>query len=166
MDGFYASSSNQQDILDFLREVFRQTADEFVNETEPLHRFIIRGAIAFGPVIHGGQVSPSASNIFQSNVSYKDSILLGLPMVQAHTYEDQAPPFGLFVHESARSFAPPNAQPLHHLWWKWINPHNSDQLRDALLPHYQWCHARSGSLLYQPERIAVHEDLVRQYFAS
>ncbi|HEY3965143.1 MAG TPA: hypothetical protein VGM05_11380 [Planctomycetaceae bacterium] len=142
MDGFYASAASQLDMLTFLREVFVQTADEFVHEPEPLHRFLIRGALAYGPVIHGTQVAANASNMFQNNVGHKDAILLGLPMVQAHEYERQAPPFGLFVHESSRSFAPPNIQPLHHVWWKWVNAQNANlwqQLRPALQAHYQWC---------------------------
>jgi hypothetical protein len=77
MDGFYASSANQADMLEFLREVFVQTADEFVHEAEPLHRFVVRGALAFGPVIHGNQIPANASNVFQANVGHKDAILLG-----------------------------------------------------------------------------------------
>jgi hypothetical protein len=167
MDGFYASSANQSDMLNFLRQVFEETADEFVQESEPLHRFVIRGALAFGPVIHGNQVTATASNIFKNKSGYKDSILLGLPMVQAHESENQAPPFGLFVHESARSFAPPNVQPMHHVWWKWVNAPNTNlwqQMQNALVAHYQWCRANSESLLYPPDRIEIHKELASQYF--
>jgi hypothetical protein len=168
MDGFYASSSNQIDMLNFLREVFTQTAAEFIAEQEPLHRFIIRGALAYGPIIHGTQVDANASNVFQANLAHKDAILLGLPIVQAHQNERQAPPFGLFVHESARSFAPANFSPLHHVWWKWGNPQNTNlwqQIKPALATHYQWCRYNSGSLLYEPERIEAHAQLASQYFS-
>lgn len=53
MDGFYASSSDKGEILDFLRSVFQEVAAEFNGEPVEHHRFIIKGALAFGPVIHG-----------------------------------------------------------------------------------------------------------------
>lgn len=167
MDGFYAASPSQDDMLVFLREVFAQTAGEFVHENEPLHRFIVRGGLAYGPVIHGSQVAPTASNIFQDNIPHKDAILLGLPMVQAHEGERSAPPFGLYVHESARSFAPAGQAPLHHVWWKWVDPQHSNlwkNVKSALKKHYQWCRANSESLLYKADRITVHEELATQYF--
>jgi hypothetical protein len=168
MDGFYASTPNQADMLNFLREVFVQTADEFVKEQEPLHRFIVHGALAYGPIIHGNQVAADASNIFQKNLGHRDAILLGLPMVQANQGERQAPPFGLFVHESARSFAPASIPPLHHVWWKWGSQQHTSpwqQVKAALEEHYKWCSENSGPLLYEPERIEVHKRLAIQYFS-
>ncbi|MFA4969814.1 MAG: hypothetical protein WC540_09290 [Sulfuritalea sp.] len=170
MDGLYASSSDQNAILEFLRAVFVELGGDFNTANDPLHRFIIRGAIAFGPVIHGSAVPANASNSFQTpqGTIYKDSILLGMPMAQAHQNESLAPPFGLFVHESARAFAPVNASPLHHVWWKWVNPGNAavwNTLSQTLQTHYQWCAQRPESILYGRERIAAHADLAEQYFA-
>jgi hypothetical protein len=117
MDGLYIASSNQAAILDFLRSVFSAIAETFINETENMHRFIVRGALAFGPVIHGANVKSSAAKVFGTPAggNYKDAILLGMPMVQSHLAEKDAPPFGIFVHESARAFAPAGAVPLHHV---------------------------------------------------
>ena len=169
MDGLYISSANQQAMLDFLRSVFTDIAATFVDETENLHRFIVRGALAFGPVIHGAGVPANASNAFGTSAggAYKNAILLGMPMVQSHISERNAPPFGLFVHDSARTFAPPLTQPLHHVWWKWVNPGNSqvwNGLPDALGGYYAWCRERASSILYDRERIDIHSDLARQYF--
>ena len=170
MDGLYAASSNQNTILEFLRSVFVEIAGEFNGAADPLHRFIVRGAIAYGPVIHGSAVPAHASNSFQTpqGTEYKNAILLGMPMVQAHQSERNAPPFGLFVHESARAFSPPGVNPLHHVWWRWVNAGNApvwNALRPALHQHYQWCRERPNHLLYDIDRINVHDGLAQQYFA-
>jgi hypothetical protein len=136
--------------------------------TEPWHRFIIRGGLAFGPTIHGRDVQQQASNILANNTQYRDSILLGLPMVQSHLGERNAPPFGVFVHESARSFAPQGQQPIHHAWWRWAN--NSNQATWASLVknlplHLDWCAQHALPIGYPVERIEVHKKMMEQYFA-
>lgn len=168
MDGFYASSTDKGDILDFLRNVFQEVAAEFNREQVEQHRFIVKGALAFGPVIHGSNVPAAASQTINNFPAYRNSLLLGLPMVQAHISEKLAPPFGIFVHESARSFAPPNQTPLHNVWWKWNIPNNQDTwnaLNQSLLTHFKWCAERAGDLEYAPDRIEVHNTMVKQYFA-
>lgn len=142
MDGMYICSSAQADMLDFLRSVLEQVADTFITESEPLHRFSVRGALAYGPVIHGNQIPSSASNAFQNNVTHKDGIILGLPVVQAHENEKLAPPFGIFIHESARAFAPAGTAPMKHVWWKWVNPtsqHLWQTTAQSIATHYDWC---------------------------
>ena len=169
MDVLYATSATQQDMLTFLRELFSSIADEFINATRPEFRFIIRGALAYGPVIHGNSVPAniSFSQAFQDNQLYKDSILLGLPMIQANQSEKNAPPFGIFVHESARSFAPQNQPPIHHVWWKWGTQQNQNWngLKQTLSQHFTWCKQHSSEILYDPIRIAAHEEMSNQYFA-
>jgi len=172
MDGFYASSSDKGNILDFLRSVFEQVAEEFNGEASEHHRFIIKGALAFGPVIHGTNVPAQASQTINNFLQYRDSLLLGLPMVQANTSEKLAPPFGIFIHESARSFAPPGQTPLHYVWWKWRNPVNRNNshriwnaLSQALETHFTWCAERAGDLEYAPDRIEFHRTMAKQYFA-
>jgi hypothetical protein len=108
-------------------------------------------------------------NAFQTTdgTTYKTSILLGMPMAQAHQCERLAPPFGLFVHESARPFSPPGTIPLRYVWWKW--DHGKSQaiwnaLKTKLAEHLDWCSKRPTLLLYDLERIKVHKALVDEYF--
>lgn len=166
MDGFYASTPSKNQMLAFLRSVFRSVAEEFNTTAEPQHRFLIRGGLAFGPVIHGHGVGQCAPEL-QNNVSYADSILLGMPMVQAHLSERDAPPFGVFVHESARVFAPGGTDPLHWIWWKWKSDDQLatwNTLKDRLLAHLAWCNARAQAILYSEDRIEAHRKMVEQYF--
>jgi hypothetical protein len=165
MDGFYAATPNKSQMLSFLRNVFRSVAEEFNATEEPQHRFIIRGGLAFGPVIHGQDVGQCAAEL-QNNPAYSNSVLLGMPMVQAHLSERDAPPFGVFVHESARVFAPDGTDPLHWIWWKWENDNSPvwAALKDTLIAHLQWCKARAQAILYSSDRILAHEKMVDQYF--
>ena len=168
MDGFYASSPSQMSILEFLRNVFNRVADEVSNQDAIRHRFIIKGGLAFGPIIHGHNVPEEASRIMQDNAAYRDSLLLGLPMVQAHACERLAPPFGIYVHESARSFAPPDERPLRVVWWTWGNRNNPvwRQMDEKLTEYYDWCAARAGAIEYDQERIESHRLRMNQYFVE
>jgi hypothetical protein len=151
MDGFYASTPNRNQMLSFLRTVFKSVAEEFNATVEPHHRFMIRGGLAFGPVIHGRDVGQCATEL-QNNLPYSNSILLGMPMVQAHLSERDAPPFGVFVHESARVFAPDETEPLHWIWWKWDDPLRAREEESC---------ARVGFTRYAP-RIEVDTSLPGQ----
>jgi hypothetical protein len=166
MDGFYAATPNRNQMLDFLRNVFKSVAEEFNTTVESHHRFMIRGGLAFGPVIHGHDVGQCAAEL-AAHLSYADSVLLGMPMVQAHLSERDAPPFGVFVHESARVFAPGGTDPLHWIWWKWKNEDSSAtwvSLKDHLTAHLDWCKARPQAILYSLDRIEAHQKMVEQYF--
>ena len=166
MDGFYASSANQDSILRFLRDVFHRVAQEFNDESNQEHRFIIKGSVAFGPVVHGQSIPHGASRIMDNNVQYRNNILLGLPMVQANTTEKWAPPFGIFVHESARTFSPDDKS-LPYIWWKWGEDSKTwDKLRKELESYYEWCTSGGGGSGYDPSRIRAHRNLAQQYFGS
>ena len=165
MDGFYVSAPDQNQMLIFLRNVFSSVAAEFNGTPEPQHRFLIRGGLAFGPVIHGSGVGQCAVEL-QNDESYRNAILLGMPMVQAHLSELLAPPFGVFVHESARVFAPTGVEPMHWIWWKWgiTGQPIWDALKVGLPAHLQWCEERAEAILYLPDRIEAHKKMVEQYF--
>jgi hypothetical protein len=166
MDGFYVAAKKQSDILAFLRSVYRQVADEFISAAKPQHRFMIRGGLAFGPVIHGDSVGRCSSELKQK-ADYANQILLGLPMVQAHLSERDAPPFGVYVHESARSFAPEQSDSLHWIWWRWDNADTKDtwvHLGGKLKEHFHWCTERAQAIGYSMDRIQAHSLMVEQYF--
>jgi len=62
MDGVYVVAERQGPLRDFLKAVFSRVADSFVSTSDNHHRFIIKAAIAFGPVIHGDALPrPDAS---------------------------------------------------------------------------------------------------------
>lgn len=166
MDGAYLSSTSKDDIIKVLCGIFCRVAEAFTEEDKPEHRFVIRAAVAYGPVIHGSAIPNEASKDFRDNPEYRGSILLGMPMVQAHISERQAPPFGIYVHESARTFAESNGEPFHAVWWKWLRPTEAlwEKTRDTLVAHYQWCRSNPSTLMYSPERVAAHISMLEEYF--
>ncbi|ABO89679.1 TPA: hypothetical protein P2N00_001605 [Aeromonas salmonicida] len=169
MDGFYACSPCQNAMLAFLRNVLTTMGSIFLETPQPLHRFIARGALAFGPVIHGSQVPDGVDPGLVGHEQYKSAILLGMPIVQANKAEGFAPPFGIYIHESARAFAPDGQQPFHHVWWKWVNPdvsHVWNNLLERLSSHYEWCSGRPNRLLYDATRISAHKQLATEYFSA
>lgn len=87
MDGAYLSSRSKDDIIKVLSGIFCRVAEAFTQEEKPEHRFVIRAAVAYGPVIHGNAIPNEASNAFRDNPEYRGSILLCMPMVQAHISE-------------------------------------------------------------------------------
>lgn len=166
MDGLYASSTAQRIMLNFLRGMFKSLAEEFCATRQELYRFIVRGGLAFGPTVHGRSIPETASRQLASKDWYRNSILLGMPMVQAHLCESKAPPFGIFVHESARALAPVNETPLHELWWRWAEHEDSlwTQVGTALDKHLEWCEKRALPLEYSEDRIKAHRGMAKQYF--
>lgn len=165
IDGIYVVSEDLHPLLFFMSDVFRSMAAEFL-AVKNWERSIIRGAISYGPVILGRESAAGADIL--SETSYCQSILLGMPLVQAYEAEKHAPPFGVYIHESARAFAPPNAQPLTSLlfqWWRTDVP--AQKVALALLKelddYFEWCRNHTTAMGYAIDRIDVHQRLAREY---
>lgn len=166
MDGVYIVSKTKHTLEEYLRLVFNTLADDIINEREVYHRFIIRAAVAFGPIVHGRDIPEDAT---QLDEAFKNTLLLGLPMVQAFGYEKNAPPFGVYIHESARSFAPDDEdeEPFRYVWWKWFEPFDRTiavELREILTEYYEWATNNSQRIGYDSDKINEHEELAKQYF--
>lgn len=170
IDGIYICSSQQKAILTFIDHVYSTIADVFNDETDNYQRFLIRGGLAFGPVMKGSG-SLDCSEELKSNDTYTKQILLGPPLTQAYRIEDQSSPFGLIVHESVRSFAPKGEKVLsitHHKWWKY-NTRTGDNLRAEKVYHnlesyFDWCSKHSFELGYKKESMNRHREIAREYF--
>lgn len=101
MDGAYITAARKEDIEKIIVRVFSGIAELQIKEQNPVHRFVIRGSIAFGEVIHGHQVPYSASKVFEKDLGYKNNILLGPAMISAYSGEGKAAPFGIYIDSSA-----------------------------------------------------------------
>lgn len=166
MDGLYASSPSQIDMLAFLGHVFHSVAETFIAETENKFRFLIRGALAHGGVVHGGELPPMLSQALNTDQEYRSRILIGMPMIESFQAEKNAPPFGLFVHDTARNTTANDAPPINNAWWRWgIGEYHTAwcSLRPCMINYYEWCSANSEWLRYPHEKIANHKRLMEQY---
>lgn len=101
MDGAYITTARKEDIEKIIVRVFLGIAELQIKEENPAHRFVVRGSIAFGEVIHGHHVPYSASKVFETDLGYKNNILLGPAMILAYLGERKAAPFGIYIHSSA-----------------------------------------------------------------
>jgi hypothetical protein len=165
IDGIYAVSEHLASIGFFISDVFRSMAAEFL-VLKNWERSVIRGAIAYGPVILGEDCKEGAAILKESN--YANSILLGMPLVQAFTAERAAPPFGVFVHESVRAFGQIGTRPVTvSLWHWWSKSVENMNIASALLPtlqdYFAWCRKNPVTTGYPPDRIDAHQALAEEY---
>lgn len=168
MDGCYVSSPDQNEMVIFMRSVFSMCADYFISENNMKYRFMIRGGLAFGPIYHGSQITSKVSQDLRNNNSHANSLMFGIPMIQAHNGESKAPPFGIYVDESARAFSPSNSKPIPHRWYKWIDSSNStiwNSMNSQISQYFDWCNSISFEIKYDQNRIDHHRLLAQQYFS-
>jgi hypothetical protein len=169
MDGAYVRSDYQRTMLDFLWGVFEELAYDFLTAREHRHRFMPRCGLSFGHIIQGTDISTHVSIILGAftNVVYREGIYLGFPMVQAYASESQAAPFGIAIHESARSFSHDVERPLAGLWWRWHlyrKPDYMDDFVKMLFSYFDWCQNHTHTLGYAKDRILAHRQMASEYF--
>jgi len=168
MDGVYITCPRQGPLRYFLSAVLRRLAETFLQERTPWFRFLVRGCIAYGPLVDGRDIGADASRALASNTEYRDSILIGIPLAQAYRGEREAPPFGIFIDESARAFAAEREQPFSFIWWDWysqVQPAlDAQAMHRALMDHFDWCKQYEVTIGYERDRIECHQRLADEYF--
>jgi Spy/CpxP family protein refolding chaperone len=168
IDGIYVVSEYFSAIVFFISDVFRSMGAEFL-VLKNWERSVIRGAVAYGPVIVGAECKEGAAILKESD--YANSILLGMPLVQAYTAEKGTPPFGVSVHESVRAFGRLGKKHITVSLWRWWskNPENM-KIASALLlslhSYYEWCRKNPTASGYPPERIDAHRAIADEYFGE
>jgi len=164
MDGIYACATERATIEAFLSFVFRSVAKEFVQCVRLDFRFMVRAAVAHGAVYHGANLSKKASWTLGQHPEYRQQILLGMPMVHAHLGEPEAPPFGVYVDESAVGFA--SGPYPFDVWWRWYSEADADlvaSLRTELSSYYDNCTQEAAASGYDVSRIRIHRGQASLY---
>lgn len=62
MDGAYITARNKDDMINIMLRIYRELAKLFVKEQTQEHQYMIRGAIAYGEVIHGHDIFATKSS--------------------------------------------------------------------------------------------------------
>ncbi|MGB7810370.1 MAG: hypothetical protein WBP56_04465 [Polyangia bacterium] len=169
MDGLYATTKCQRSLRTFLEAVFGRLCSVFSEQVEMKHRFLVKAGVAYGAVFHGSQVNDNVNTRLAREQGYAQSILLGMPMAQAFACEKFAPPFGIYIDESARAFSPDGEWPFHDIWWHWYAKQDrpgAARLEEELTKYFAWCEQRSYAIEYSKDRIAEHSLMATQYFAG
>lgn len=168
IDGAYITASERGPIQEILGGALSQLANEFVKEPELKYRFIARAAIAYGPVFHGRHLPEKISYVLANHTEVRDSILLGAPMGQAYREERNAPPFGVAIDESARTFASQSDQPFRFIWFDWYThvaqKTSPSKLMTELDRYFEWQRNHCNMTGYDIQRIDHHRKLASEYW--
>ena len=164
MDGVYITFTDRKKMEDIIKKIFILLANIFCFEKNEIEQFLVRGAIAFGPVYHGAQVSEIPNPISPWNPSYKTAILLGNALTLAYTQEEKAPPFGIYIDETARTFGD---DPFKCRWYSWSDPKcftNKSLFLDKMHKYFAYALLHAHELDYKKDRIKYHQTLFKEYF--
>ena len=145
MDGAYITAANRDDIEKIIVRIYLELSKILTREKNQDHIFIIRSAIAYGESIHGHHVPFDASKVFETDLSYKNYILLGSTMINACQGESEATPFGVYIDSSAMKDKKSNKK--HGSFpkgWKWFNsqllkidPGLIEQLKETVVNYFE-----------------------------
>lgn len=175
IDGAYIVSKTKDAVLSHMRVAIRSLARAFVAADNRYRQSIVRGGLAYGPIVLGSSLTDASECLGSpQNAAYRDSILLGIPVVQAYEVEEQAPPFGVRVHTSARTFSPDGTQPLNSTYWRWWKSTGATQqdsslaakLKVSVRKYFEFMREHEVELDYPSSAIDKHEKLAKEYFAS
>lgn len=150
-DGIYIVSDTKATAMNILRGALTLLAGNFVAIVRPQDRFLVRAGLAYGPVYTGPDLlAQFGARRREANTAAIQTVLFGPAIIQAYRSKSAAPPYGVAVHESARSFAPIGEDPFRMTHWRWwynnddgSEPRNAPaQLRSALgfelEKHFNW----------------------------
>jgi len=170
MDGAYIVTDSQSALHGYLSTVISNlAATNLDHDKNDVPNFAIRASIAYGPIIHGKNIPSDSNWVLSENAQYRDSLLIGLPMIQAIESESEAPPFGVHIHESARSFSPEDdTEPMYEKWWEWYDNGDEEvatEVFKSLVDHLHSSYMREHEIEgYTKEKIGKHVEMMSQYF--
>lgn len=166
-DGMYILGDEDEDVnyvATIMSNIFRQFGNlTYHRATDPGDNygpwlgFLLRGGIAYGEVYHGSDVDEEEESDL-NGVSWMDNVPFGAAIAYAHHEERGIAPYGIGVHESAKSSDDE---------WKWWNSYSDDTKSNVVKYieiHFKWCLDNIDNLLYGKERLYVHKERAENYF--
>ncbi|MDA0256210.1 MAG: hypothetical protein O3C25_00510 [Chloroflexi bacterium] len=172
VDGVYILTPDAGAMVDLLKAVLLRLAYEFLGQAENRFRFIPRGGLAHGTVARGDDYRIGYEASIPND--YTAAVVLGPALTDAYESERQAPPFGVYVHPTARQReVPSNRSSLSRALLRWWPANDDDQAQEVatavhseLGEFFEWAGLRATELGYRPEAIAKHRAMARQYFGG
>lgn len=120
-DGIFFVSESKTEIINVLRSSVIYLVGNFIARPNHPDRFLVRGAVAYGPVCFGSSLTAqlTPAQIRNGAGDAFSQIIIGSPIIQAYRAESLAPAYGVAIHESARSFSPETERPFRSTLWRW-----------------------------------------------
>lgn len=162
MDGVFLTSQDIDTLKKCIDTLFNNLAKIFCDEELCAHQFIVRGSIAKGGMSYGENIDESICVDIASNNDYKANLLFGMPMIQAYKTEKNAPPFGIYIHESARDY-----DKLIGRYYGWCKDADTrTTMMKELKQYFDWCKYYSHYLEMDKNKIDTYKELVEEYFSN
>lgn len=164
MDGAYVTAQKANDMKKFIDAVMSRLADESIQEQDNLHKFLVRGGLAYGPVVHGRDIPEDSGKFIKDNHDYMNGLLLGLPMIRANMGEKEAPPFGIYCDETARIVG----NVFSYRWYNWWGNDGEKvrELKQSLGEYFDYYDKRSLRHNYSKDALKKHREMCENYLAD
>ena len=175
MDGLYVTSPSRETIREVIKLAFTEMGKEFICRRHTKNMFMMRAGLAFGPVIHGTDIPDAAIGDNQAALSTKSALLLSPAMVAAYHGEGKAPPFGVYVDETAQCIPiladgdDTGFQSFLYHWWIGGDEETykvAKQMHTEIGFYCDMADQHSLELGYPKDRIAKHRQLAEEYFGG
>jgi hypothetical protein len=174
MDGLYVTTGSRNDLRRAIGLAFVQFARDFIGGHGTQNKFMMRGGLAYGPVLHGKDIPEEAFADAEPIRETKRSILLSPAMVLAYRAESKAPPFGIYVDDSAKTFPqltrPEDKGFISNLYQWWRDDADATAVARELYGQITFYLAKSKvhsiGMGYDMDRIEAHEQLAAEYFGG
>ena len=187
MDGVYVTSPTRGDMQKVLKSAFDELAREFINRPRIKNMHMMRAGLAFGLTLHGADISDEAfygtyhgytttRDMFEQSSldDVRHHVLLSPAMVLAYEAERSAPPFGVFVDDSAKSYpqlsdgSGSGFQSSLYQWWAGDDAtrQTAAKLYEQIKFYLNKSDTHSVGLQYPRERIEKHRMLAEEYFGG
>lgn len=167
-DGFYIVSDDYQVLIDFTKRVFRSVAYEFDTEPEDHKKFVIRGAISYGPFIDSQQMTfqPDIQDN-PANEIYLNNVILGPSIALAYAAESKAPPFGILIDDTVIVFGSQSSGSRLHKWWDLKNPKQNNWAKtfgQKVIDYFEWEMKHKSDCHYPIDKHEKYITLTKEYF--
>jgi hypothetical protein len=153
IDGLYFTHGDKDLFLKIMQKSFVAVANEFMEQSDPAYRFMIRGGISYGTVIHGKNIDVNRKHLDVDKRVIK-SLLFGKPLVDCCAIEKNSAPFSISIYGEAVQRFNNNGK-----IFKWFR--NNDQLDMerficAVDQYYQWFKGNEHWNEYPKEKRDTH----------
>lgn len=187
MDGVYVTSPTRADMQNVLKSVFTELAREFINRPGIKNMHMMRAGLAFGPTLHGADIDDEAfygtyhsytttREMFEKSAldDVRRHVLLSPAMVLAYEAEHRAPPFGVFVDDSAKNYpqltegSGGGFQSSLYQWWSGDEAarQTAAKLYEQITFYLSKSKTHAVGLQHPRETIERHRMLAEEYFGG